>query len=262
MISAIVFCWDSIAGSCITILGGRRPTRCVVLYYHVVERKERLRFARQLDEIVRLAKPIWADRPAMIGDGPHYAAITFDDGYRSFRDNALPELIERNIPVHLFVPTGHMGHPPVWLPENDPERRREVVMTPEELEALDPRFVAIGSHCISHRDLTCLEDVDASREIIASKKMLEEKLDREVLTVSFPHGAYHKSQIETARRAGYKMVFTISSALAFEKGDEYVVDRVRVDPEDWMPELRLKTLGCYRWMAIVSWILRWRSRHS
>jgi peptidoglycan/xylan/chitin deacetylase (PgdA/CDA1 family) len=254
-ISTIVFCMDSISGICMAIFGRRRPTRCVVLYYHVVGREDRAHFARQLDEISRLANPIWADRPDMIGDGPHYAAITFDDGYRSFRENALPKLTERKIPVHLFVPSGIMGDPPNWLPADDPERRREVVMTAEELKALDPKCVAIGSHCVSHRDLTALGDEEAAHEIIASKRALEETLGREVPTISFPHGFYRESHIEQARRAGYRKVFTISSALAFENGDEYVVDRVRVDPGDWMFELRLKTLGCYRWMAVASRVL-------
>lgn len=256
VISSLVFCWDSIAIICKTILGMRHPTRCVVLYYHVVKREERIRFARQLDEILRLAKPIWADRPDMIADGCHHVAVTFDDGYRSFRDNALPELMQRNIPVHLFVPSGCMGQKPIWLDVGDPEREREVVMTTEELKALDPRCVAIGSHCVSHRDLTALNDDEAAIEIIESKKTLENILGREVNTVSFPHGIYNSKHIECARRAGYQRVFSIYPYLAFRAVDEFVTGRVRVDPGDHMIELKLKTLGCYRWMAVVSRILR------
>ena len=103
LVSLIVFCFDSVIRICRKMLGMRCPTRCVVLYYHVVRQEERTRFARQLDEIFRLAKPIWADRPDMIGDWPHYAAITFDDGFRSFRDNALPELVQREIFPPIFL---------------------------------------------------------------------------------------------------------------------------------------------------------------
>ena len=142
--------------------------------------------------------------------------ITFDDGYRSFRDNALPELIQRKIPVQLFVPSGCMGEQPIWLDEDDPEREREVVMTAEELKALDPRFVAIGSHCVSHRDLTSLNDDEAANEIIESKKTLENMLGREVRTISFPHGFYDTKHIECARQAGYQRVFSISSAFGFQ----------------------------------------------
>ena len=93
-------------------------------------------------------------------------------------------------------------------------------------------------------------------EISESKKTLEKMLGREVATVSFPHGFYDTKHIECARQAGYQRVFSIYPYLAFRANDEYVVGRVRVDPGDQMIELRLKTLGCYRWMAVVSRILR------
>ena len=255
VISMIVFSFDSVMRICLAMLGKTRSARCVILYYHSVRPEERTRFARQLDKILRLAKPIWADRPGIIGDG-HHVAVTFDDGYRSFRDNALPELVQRRIPVHLFVPSGRIGQKPIWLDADDPEREREMVMTTEELKALDPQSVAIGSHCVSHRDLTALNDDEAAIEIIESKKTLEDMLGREVETVSFPHGFYDTKHIECARRAGYQRVFSIYPYLAFRADDEYVVGRVRVDPGDHMIELKLKSLGCYRWMAVVSKLLR------
>ena len=241
---------------CSTMLGNKRSTGCVILYYHSVRPEERARFARQLDVILRLAKPIWADRPDMIVDGCHHVAVTFDDGYRSFRDNALPELVQRKIPIHLFVPSGCIGQKPIWLDMDDPEREREMVMTAEELKALDPRYVVIGSHCVSHRDLTSLNDDEAEIEISGSRKTLESMLGREISTISFPHGFYDAKHIESARRAGYQRVFSIYPHLAFRTEDEYLTGRVRVDPGDHMLEFRLKTLGSYRWMAVVSQILR------
>jgi len=256
VISLIVFCFDSLKRIGLRMRGKTPPPTCVVLYYHSITPEERSRFAMQLDEILCLATPIWADRPDMVGDGYHHVAVTFDDGYRSFRDNALPELIQRKIPVHLFVPSDCLGQKPIWLDADDPEREREAVMTMEELKALEPRCVAIGSHCASHRDLTSLKDDEAAIEIIESKKTLENILGREVGTVSFPHGSYDTKHIECARRAGYQRVFSIYPYLAFRADDEYVVGRMRVDPGDHMIELKLKTLGCYRWMAVVSRLLR------
>jgi peptidoglycan/xylan/chitin deacetylase (PgdA/CDA1 family) len=39
---------------------------------------------------------------------PRAVAITFDDGYRSFHDLALPVMMEYNLPSTVFVTTGHM----------------------------------------------------------------------------------------------------------------------------------------------------------
>ena len=149
-----------------------------------------------------------------------------------------------------------MGQKPIWLDADDPEREREVVMTAEELKALDPLGVTIGSHCVSHRDLTSLVDDEAAIEIIESKKTLENMLGREVETISFPHGFYDTKHIECARQAGYQRVFSVYPNLAFRTKDEYLTGRVRVDPGDHVLEFRLKTLGCYRWMAVVSQFLR------
>ena len=42
---------------------------------------------------------------------PRALIITFDDGYRCFKDTALPILRRLNLPATLFVPTGFPGGP-------------------------------------------------------------------------------------------------------------------------------------------------------
>lgn len=45
---------------------------------------------------------------------PRAVCITFDDGYRSTHDIALPILKEFELPATVFVTTGHMGHGNMW----------------------------------------------------------------------------------------------------------------------------------------------------
>lgn len=45
---------------------------------------------------------------------PRAVAITFDDGYRSIHDHALPVLREFGLPATVFVTTGHMENGSMW----------------------------------------------------------------------------------------------------------------------------------------------------
>lgn len=252
IVSTIVFCFDCVKRGCMAMLGKKRPATCVILYYHSVRKSEKEKFARQLDEILHLAKPIWADRPDMMAEGYHHVAVTFDDGYRSFLENALPELQKRRLPVHMFIPAACMGSHPPWPLSDESEYMRETVMSVEEAKGLNADIIAVGSHCMTHRDLKLMKEEETQTEIIQSKIMLESTLGQKINTISFPEGSFDTRHVECARLAGYLRVYSIQPTLAFSSVDEYVTGRVRVDPSDSMLEFRLKALGCYRWLSIVS----------
>jgi peptidoglycan/xylan/chitin deacetylase (PgdA/CDA1 family) len=88
-------------------------------------------------------------------------------------------------------------------------------------------------------------------EIHQSKTCLESILGQEITLISFPHGSYNQQHVTMAREAGYERVFSILPSLAFSRSDEYVTGRVRVDPDDWMLEFRLKICGAYRWLPLA-----------
>ena len=84
-------------------LRGRHPkTMCVVLAYHSVRPQERARFARQMDDLVRYAKPVRPDVKSLPADGNRYAVVTFDDGLENIIGNALPELNRARFP-RLYI---------------------------------------------------------------------------------------------------------------------------------------------------------------
>lgn len=45
---------------------------------------------------------------------PRAVCITFDDGYRSIHDLALPVLLEYGFPATIFVSSGYIGHGAMW----------------------------------------------------------------------------------------------------------------------------------------------------
>ena len=252
-ISLVIRAWDVVAASVLRLVGSKPPPICVVLYYHAVAAERRGRFAAQMDRLLRHAKPIAADHRGPLESGNRYAAVTFDDGFISVLQNALPELASRRIPASIFVPTGSLGRPPIWIKDPNAPNRKETVLSEDELKSLKgTELVTIGSHSVNHPNLVKSEPARARAELADSKSALERILGVEVTVFSFPHGAHNESLVQMAREAGYRRVFTILPRLAFTDGNDFVTGRTLVDPADWAWEFTLKLLGAYRWLSAVS----------
>ncbi len=252
-VSLGVRAFDILRGGLLRLLGRLPPSVCVILYYHAVPRAARAGFARQMDELLRLARPIRCDESDGLRPGERYAAVTFDDGFVSVLDHALPELEARSIPVTIFVPSGSLGQRPLWVRDPQFPTYHEQVASAELLARIGEHpLVSIGSHSVSHPNFLKIEEGDASVEFSRSKQRLEEILGRKVTLFSFPHGAHNSRLVEMAREAGYSHVFTIEPNLAYKNSAERMVGRVAVEPDDWPMEFRLKLAGAYRWLA-KSW---------
>jgi peptidoglycan/xylan/chitin deacetylase (PgdA/CDA1 family) len=230
-------------------VASRAPAANVVLYYHAIRPEQRKAFAKQMDMLLRLARP-WKLDGAIEQGNSRRVAITFDDGYISVMENASPALKQRGIPFTVFVPTGSWGQRPEWVRSLNHPFWNERVVSKEELRAwaAEP-LLTIGSHTVHHRNLLKATPEEASRELIDSKMELETVLGKPVNLFSFPHGAHNSRVVTQALDAGYRRIFTIEPELADASNGAPVVGRVAVEPVDWPLEFRLKALGAYRWLA-------------
>ena len=70
----------------------------------------------------------------------------------------------------------------------------------QDLKALDPGVVTIGSHTMSHPILTSLVPDEMEAEMRESRAMLERKLDREVKDFCYPNGDLDQQTVGAARR--------------------------------------------------------------
>jgi peptidoglycan/xylan/chitin deacetylase (PgdA/CDA1 family) len=237
-------------------LAGRDvPPRWVVLYYHGISARARSAFARQIQELARISVPVPAGRREGPAPGQLFTSVTFDDGFVSVVQNALPELRAHNIPSTVFVPSGCLGGRPSWL-ETGHADWNEFVMSPGAVRALSEQGdVTIGSHSVTHPNFRTLDDRAALAELETSKAALEAILGTQVMLFSFPHGAFNERSFGLARQARYGRVFTIEPTLA--DAERFVCGRVKVDPDDWMIEFRLKATGAYRWLPLAS---MWKTR--
>jgi len=252
MISAYLWGIESCGKAIFSVFSKKIPGRCVVLYYHSVTSRQCKRFSRQMDIISSFAKTLSPNKSNKIETGEYHVALTFDDAFHNVAENALPVLAHLQIPCTVFVPTGHIGKQPTWLKNKHRDDVHHRVMDADMLRKINKNdLFTIGSHCVTHSSLTSMSYDNAKQEILESKGCLENILNEEIKTISFPHGAYDQTHVDLAREAGYERVFTILPSLAFMRADGYETGRVRVDPDDWMLEFRLKILGAYRWLPVA-----------
>jgi peptidoglycan/xylan/chitin deacetylase (PgdA/CDA1 family) len=241
------FAKDTILG----FFGKKRPGTCVILYYHSVRREHRAQFARQMDALLRFVTPVPADRCQPLSPATRYASVTFDDGFVSVVENAVPALVDRQIPATLFVLADLLGTTPIWPTYGEGYRADERIASAEELRDLPSDLITIGSHTMSHPVLTSLSEMEAKTELMASRKKLTALFGRDIQLFSFPYGALNDSLVSWCREAGYRRVFSILPTQALDDPNEYLSGRVAVEPTDWPLEFRLKLLGAYRWLPRV-----------
>jgi peptidoglycan/xylan/chitin deacetylase (PgdA/CDA1 family) len=242
IISVFFFASRSGRGALSRIGGPKAPGRCITLYYHCVQPEHRLRFARQMDMVLKMAIPVPVGRRESLAPGKRYAAITFDDGFKSVADQALPELMKRRIPATIFVTSDLLGQTPGW--KGYPGR----FMSLDELHRLPADLISLGSHTRTHPFLPKLSKEEARDEIANSRIRLGQMLARDLTLFAFPYGAFNEGLVNICRDAGYQRIFTTLPYPAELGPDEFVSGRVTVEPTDWPIEFYLKLTGSYRWL--------------
>ena len=113
------------------------------------------------------------------------ALITFDDGYESLLDIAVPRLLQFGYPAIAFVPTAFIGGTNGFDSDNEPE---EPICTWDELRELGRQRISVQSHGVSHRTLSQLGPAEQEAELTYSKTVLEEGLNKSVDVFAYPFG--------------------------------------------------------------------------
>lgn len=113
------------------------------------------------------------------------AVLTFDDGYGDFATAVVPELESRGWSGTVFIPSGLIGSPSGWNPDGHGLRQ---LIDWKQAADVSRRGFEIGSHAVTHTDLTQLDFKEACREIDASKQTLERQIGSAVVSFAAPYG--------------------------------------------------------------------------
>ncbi|MBS1714421.1 MAG: polysaccharide deacetylase family protein [Armatimonadetes bacterium] len=215
-----------------------RPSRpgdraVIVMYHDVVKRRGSgsVYFdttVRELEQDIETIEkeggtvvPLSDVYDALTGDKtlpPNAVALTFDDGYLGFYENAFPILKAKGYPSTVFMHTAFIGKTEGSHPK----------MTLEQLRELEASgLVDVESHTVTHpEDITTLTTEKIRTELTESKKVLEEALGKEVKFLSWPIGKNDALTQSEAKDAGYKLAVTMEPGLAAESPNVLAVNRI------------------------------------
>ncbi len=133
--------------------------------------------------------------------------ITFDDGYRDFKENAWPLLQRYGFSALVFLVADRIGGSNSW---DEDHGEKVPLLDWRELRELQAGGVKFGSHTATHPWLPSLSWPKAVGELKRSKQVLEQGLGAPVNAVAYPWGAFNKSIQFFAGACGYE--FGLSTA--------------------------------------------------
>jgi len=165
-------------------------------------------------------------------------AVTFDDGFTDFYDNALPVLQRYRIPATLFVITQRVGLGNDWMSKRGlPERS---LMTWSRLEEVRRAGICLGSHTRTHVWLPECGDKQISDEIRGSKADLEDACGSPVNHFAYPFGKYDERARQAVIDSGYRTACSTRSGFNREDIDPMLLRRIEVYGSDSIGQFRRK----------------------
>ncbi len=157
-------------------------------------------------------------------------SITIDDGYK---DNLTAiELMENyEIPFTIYISTGYIN--------------KDQYLSSYDLEDISKiNLCTIGSHTMSHKHLSKLDEKKQFEELHGSKLFLESIIKRKVIDFSYPYGDYDLKSKNIADKL-YEIISTSHIGLNTANCDKKLLKRVEIIASDCVSNLRKKVAGYY-----------------
>jgi len=143
------------------------------------------------------------------GEAAGLVGLTFDDGYTSVLDIAVPELHSRGFGATAFIISGLLGRTnewdagPVWP-----------LLDARGIAELAEGGLEIGSHSTTHPHLAGLAARRQAVEVSASRAALEDLLSAPVPGFAYPYGSMDEAARYVVGEAGYAYACAVETPLA------------------------------------------------
>ena len=157
--------------------------------------------------------------------------LTFDDGYEDFYKTAAPLMENYNFTATVFIVVDLVGGVNLWDARGGWGEVR--LLEWDQIKDLSKRGFAIGSHGLTHMRFTKTGFIGKLfLELRLSKKKIEQKIGKLVISLSFPYGRNNRLVRCLTGLSGYKLAFSINPGVTKRKDDCYRVKRIEINSDN------------------------------
>ncbi|HXX85866.1 MAG TPA: polysaccharide deacetylase family protein [Casimicrobiaceae bacterium] len=168
----------------------------------------------------------WMQNGASLRKGSF--VLTFDDGFRSVREFALPLLERLRWPFTVFVVSDLIGKDDAWTRSSNPDGATYPLLNADEILELQRRGVAFHSHTCTHPSLPSLDDARLMHELVESRATLQRLLGSRVDYLAYPFGHVDDRVAASARSASYRAAFCTRPGFNRRDVDRFHIRRIDV----------------------------------